>query len=391
MKISLVLPGNTFHANFLSEQMEAMDKERCGLNVFREFKIPVIAFFQRADLWMKPWLKEEMAKTGSVEWGHAPFSHTLIPLMGNWRHEIEEREQGPVPVTFFSEFYVPKANQVPTDYTLILAGNSVLYSAVAEYWLKNQGDIVAETYPPGAHAIRFEGKIGVLMREEWFGPFLKAFFLFQRYPINGSHPEGRDCLAELIGVIRDIAEAPGDRVIVCPIDMEAPWIGGRFGAQTWRILFEEIARQGLTGTFASLSSNLERFAREATRTSRPHRELTKWANWEIQLKHMENLNAVVPHDDRQKMVKMIATGSDILAAWGIKLLETRGKVFLGAVGSDGKPTRVPITYNQSVIDVQLAAFRSLRTKDSFLSCLEQVETDDYFVRLARATAKRCNL
>jgi hypothetical protein len=385
-KICLVLPGNTFHANQLPERMKEMDEERYGLPMFRKYGIPATAFFQGADLLMKPWLVDEMFEEGSVEWGNAPFSHTLIPLVhGSWRRELNHI-LGTVPVTFFPEFYVPRGNQIPTPYTLVLAGNSVLYSAFTEHWLHRQDDIVPVGYPQQVQAIRFEGKVGILMREEWFAPFLSAFFLFQRYPILGSHPEGRDCLGDLLQQVRKVADAPEGTTVVCPIDIEAPWIGSACGARVWEIFFEALHREGLSSVFSPLSVHLERFAQEAAAAPRPHRELTKWSTWEIQLMHRDRLNNLT--DYFSDMVKMIATGSDIYAAWGIKITETKKKIALPAVDRDGKPVQLPITFSQSVIDVQLAAYHAALKWRKFADMLEEVDHDDYFIALARAMAHR---
>jgi hypothetical protein len=391
-KISLVLPGNTFHANHLSPRMSEMDQERYGLPVFRKYGIPVTAFFQGVDILIKPWLKEEMLLPGSVEWGQSMFSHTMIPLFdtsdGN---EILFGAKGSVPITFFSEFCVPRPENIPTRFTLVLAGNSVLYSARSEFWSQRQGDISVETYPESS-SIRFGNKIGILMREESFGQFLRALFLFQRYPIKGSHPKEIDCLAVLIDEVKRINHLQSDSVIVCPVDMEAPWIGSNFGAKAWEIFFEELTRQGLTGVFVSLSEHLEQFEREAVKTARPHRELTKWANWELQLEHMKKLERIPSaKKDERKVLKMIATNSDIFAAWGIRFMETRKKLSLGAVSTDEKALPIPITYNQAVVEVQLAAYRALLKKSSFLEELgkaARMPENDYFVQLVSEMALR---
>ena len=97
------------------------------------------------------------------------------------------------------------------------------------------------------------------MREEWFGKFVEAFFLFQRYPLLGSHPEGKDCLTLLIEEVRKIAAMPDDRVVVIPIDLEAPYVGSAFGARVWEIFFSELEKQKLKHVFTPLSSHLDHF------------------------------------------------------------------------------------------------------------------------------------
>lgn len=392
MKISLGLFGNTFHANHLSSRMQEIDSERYGLPVFRKYGIPATTFFQGVDLLMKPWLKEEMSLPGSIEWGQSMFSHTMIPLFDNNNgNEIELGTKGSVPITFFSEFCVPRPENIPTRFTLVLAGNSVLYSACSEFWSQRQGDIYVEQYPKSP-SIRFGNKIGILMREESFGQFLRALFLFQRYPIKGSHPGGTDCLAALVDEVKRIDRLQSDSVIVCPVDIEAPWIGSNFGSQAWEIFFEELATQDLTDVFAPLSRYLEQFEREAVKTARPHRELTKWANWELQLEHMKKLERIpAAKKDEREMLKMIATGSDIFAAWGIRFMETRKKIFLDAADTKRCVLPVPITYNQAVVEVQLAAYRALFKKSPFLEELGEVAhvpENDYFIRTAVEMARR---
>lgn len=365
-----------------------MDKERYALPIFRNYNVPALVFFQGLDFEMKPWLKEEMQTTGSLEWGNSTFSHTFIPLFpGSSRDETRDKV-GTVPVTFFSEFYVPQGPQIPTEFTLVLAGNSALYSGFAEHWSPKQGDIFLKPYPHDAHAIRFQNKVGILLREEWFGPLLKAFFLFQRFPIAGSHPEGRDCLAELVAQIRAIAEDGDDRVVVMPLDLEAPWIGSRFGAKVWEILFDELEKQKLLSVFTQVSAQLGRFRKEAVETPRPHRELTKWTTWEVQLNHIVRLNQLVATTEREATLRMIATGSDIFAAWGIKIGERAKRISLIGIDLSGSRIDLPISFNQSVIDVQLAASLALTTSSSLLKVLSRLDQHEPLVRMATQMAKR---
>lgn len=381
-KICLILPGNTLHANHLTERMEEMDRERYGLQVFRKFGIPGTVFFQGLDLMVKPWLKDEVKIPGSIEWGQAPFSHTLIPLVGDgWRPEMKYGFKGPVPVTFFSEFYSPKPEQIPTPFTLVLAGNSILYSAGAELSVLNPGDVMADPFPK-SNSIKYQGKVGLMLRDECFGGFLKAFFLFQRYPLLGTHPEGRDCLAELIEEVRKIASMSEDEVILCPIDLEAPWIGSCFGALVWEIFFEELQRQNLKSVFIPLSAELDRLAETAVQTdSRPHRELTKWTHWESQINLLTELNAIKTGDKRQDLVKMIATGSDIFAAFDLKLREARKKILLPGCDKRGNRSEIPISFNQEVIDIQLAAKWSLQRSVRFQDELVRIKNPGYLARL----------
>ena len=389
-KIALVLPGNTFHANQLDETIPPMDSERYGLPTFRKWGIPALVFFQGLDVAMKPWLRAEMQTPGSIEWGNAPFSHTLMPLFpGSWRDEMRT-PCGSVPVTFFGEFYVPRGEVIPTEFTLVLAGNSVLYSSICDFWSVRQGDILVQPYPAETHAIKFDGRVGILLREEWFAPFLKAVFLFQRYPTAGTHPEGRNCLAELVAEVRTIADAPDERVVVAPLDLEAPWIGGRCGGEVWEIFFSALHREELTHVFTPLSSHLGRFAAEAIPTSRPRRELRKWANWEVQLLHTQKLNARQAESPHEATLRMIATGSDIFAAWGIKIMESNRRMMLSGVGRDGSCVEIPISYNQAVIDIQLAAWRALEYKTKLHAELERLEKGGSLIALATNMARQHN-
>ena len=389
-RIALVLPGNAFHANHLSRAMAQMDSERCGLPMLRKWGMPATVFFQGVDIYLKPWLLEEMRAPGSVEWGNAPFSHSFLPLVeGSWRDELDEIRmvRGSVSVTFFSEFYPPDARHIPTEYTLLLPSQSALYD-----WSR-QGDVVVEEFPPDVGAIRFGGKVGILIREEWFRRVLDAFFLFQRYPIAGSEPSGRDCLGELIAAIRQIAEGPEERVVVVPIDLEAPWVGSAFGATVWEILCEEVHRQGLAWAFTPLSAHLEEFGRGVVRTAQPHRELLKWSTWGVQIKHILRVDRLAPKSPQEAIVKMIATGSDALAAWDRKIQESRGRtISKEAFDDSGELISMPITYNQRVIDTTLAACRSLERGGSFLSELEEIDAlDDHILSLTCSMAERLGL
>ncbi len=380
-KIALQLVLNTFHANHPTETMEMMDDELYGLPLFREYGIAATCYTQGIDLLMKHGLYEQMSAPGSLEWGNAPFSHTLLPWAGKAESHREVRDViGTVPVTFFPEFYPPKPGLIPTKFTLVLSGASVLYSAFTDQLAGS--DMSMGQYPDGVHSIRFGGKVGILMRSEWFAPLLSAFFLFQRYPLQGSHPDGRDTLAELIGEVKKVKDGP-DRIIVCPLDMEAPWIGSRFGAAVWKMFFEALRKEDLEDVFTTLTPHLERFDVEAISTPQPHRILTKWSSWQMQLDHKERLASlrVEGGDEGTMILKMLAAGSDIYAAWGIKLTEQMigTKVSFGAIDPTGARIAIPVSFNQSVIDVQLAAYRALRKKTSFLHQLASLETQDHFV------------
>ena len=388
-KISLVLPANSWHANLLPPDMERMDKDGFGLQIFLDFGIPVTIFAQGVDMMMRRWLCDQAQIPGCVEWGRASFSHTLIPLTQGRQWQIENRFgfSGNVDVGFSSEFYVPRPDWIPHKFTLVLEDHSVLYSSCGVL-PSSTADVAVKKYPEHSPSIEFGGKIGILLREKLFGSFLKAFFLFQRFPIEGTHPDGRNCLTDLIGEVRRIDSEGGDAVIVCPLDLEAVWIGSCFGARVWEIFFEELKKEGLTHVFTPLSKHLEMFKSMAVSTLRPHRSLGKWSTYEIQVLHREKLNRICPIDEREWLVKMIATGSDIFAAWGIKFDETRKRIVLPGVNTSGKSVGIPITFSQSVIDTQLAACTSLENETTFLDELNKIPIKDYFIRLAIEMAER---
>ena len=395
-KIAVILPINTFHANQMSATMSHMDRAGYGLPVFRKYQIPVTVFAQNIDMWMKPWLFSETLAGGCLEWGHAPFSHTLVSLFpGEQSMQSTLGQVGSIPVTFFPEFCLPRAEHIPTRFTLVLASNSTIYSGLVA--CEPADDVHLAQYLE-APSICFGGSalvVGILMRD--FDQLLRAFFAFQRFPHNGSDPENRDRLAELIREIRKIADMADDRVVVMPIDAEAPWIGSFFGAEIWEILFEEVQRQGLSAVFTPLSAHLDRFAREAVKTSRPERGTGKWTTLLKQLEYIIALNKIVPRDNREYVLKMIAAGSDLLAAWAIKLqTKPRPPHAYLALRPSGEVAPILIRehqgYNQSVIEVQLAAFHALRHRTSMAEELcHHIRNPDYFVQLAITMAKRNGL
>jgi len=369
--------------------MARMDTERYGLPLFRQYGMPATVFFQGVDLLVKPWLAMEMQSAGSIEWGNAPFSHTLLPIQNAlWQEEVRRR-LGTVPVTFFGEFYVPRPEQIPTPFTLVLEGSSVLMREC-------EGDFSLMPYPEHVHSIRFGGRVGILLRKQWFGGFLGKFFEFQRYPILGSHPDGIDCLEELLDEIERIAADNHDRVVVVPLDLEAPWIGSFFGTDVWRIFFEGLVRRGLLHVFVPLSSALEQFATEAIPVNaRPHRELGKWYRWGHQLEHAFILRQHLPENDERANVHMIATGSDIFAAWGNKAvgLWPHERAVLNSVDMFGRPSTIPVGYNQDVIDVQLAASDAIINRTSFQEALDRriSQVSGHLFRLVANTANRLQL
>ena len=89
---------------------------------------------------------------------------------------------------------------------------------------------------------------------------------------------------------------------------------------------------------------------------------------------------------------MIATSSDLFSAFGNKIMEARNKgVRYRAIDVNGNAVELPISYNQSVIEVQLAAFKAMAENETFLDMLLKIPEPDYFVGLALAMARREDL
>lgn len=365
------VPGNSKHSNNLPPGFEAMYSSKAGLDAIGSSGVPVAVSYQGIDYKILPWLRETLAKYPSIQVVNAPHSHALLPLLNEkmqaW--ELSQRIPGSLPVTFYPEFYAPETRIMPTDFFFVLGGASHLYSAC---WYSDQdAEDVSVQKLPDSPAISVDGKTGIILRDADFGPLLKQFFAFQRDPFGSVQP-GMTNLKSLMQEIRRIGDDPSDGVVVIPIDIEAPWVGSAWGVKIWEIFFSAIVDEGLKDVFVPLSSQLDYFRRSAVTSLRPHRILTKWTAFEIQMKYMSRVFGLRPYNEKEMVLASIAGCSDILSAWERKIVEANKPIVLSGVDPNGNKVMLPISYSQDVITVQTACLRAVLDGISFESALAKV-------------------
>lgn len=387
-KIILVLPGNFLHANVLPDRWEEMYQSRAGLDEIGSSGVHVTVAYQAMDFQLIPWLEETVRKYRSIELINSTYSHALLPLIHSnelKRWETEPRINWHAPVTFFPEFYAPEDWIIPTKYFFVLEGQSYLYSAFTNTDCFAR-DVEVQATEENNLSIHYGDKIGIMLKEGLFRPFLNAFFRFQRDPVT--KVDGRSSLDKVLDEVEKIGNSPKENLVICPLDLEAPFIGSALGVKVWEMFFQGVNQRGLTKVFTSLSDKLDLIAFRGSNSKRPHRILTKWTVFEVQLKHLLQMNQVNPETKQEKILFSLAMGSDILAAWERKISETKSdkKVILSGRDLKGKEIALPVSFNQQVIDLQLMAKWALvdRNRLSYLIQKRINELGDVSLLMERA-------
>lgn len=386
-KLCLKGPGNGLHSNVQSEKWEQMDTEHAGLDIIGQSGVPVTVSYQGIDFELLPWLRETIAKHPNIQLTNATHSHCLIPFCGSVMASWQTAKVfGDTPITFFAEYYAPSEEHIPTEFFLFLEGMSYPYS---DFTSSEKRDVEVGSFG-NAPSIKYGGKIGINMRESLFMPFLSAFQRFQRDPFTADETtKGKHPLDYLLDQVEAIGN--GKNIVVCPLDIEAPYVGSKFGAKIYQMFFDGVIRRGLSGVFAHLSDYLDYFRDNAVPSKRPHRILPKWCNYEVQVKYLMALAATNPRSEREKILHSIASGSDILSAWERKIGESKKAIVLNGRDEAGNEVKLPISYSQQVIDVQDAARRALVERRSYLELLQAMNEQSLFVRRMIAYAKKHRL
>lgn len=384
-KLILVLPGNSLHSNVLKEGWNMMYEEKAGLDVIGNSGIPVTVSYQGMDYQILPWLKETLGKHSCIDVMNAPHSHSLIPLCGEKMIQWETKNViGNIPVTFFPEFYAPKAHFIPTKFFIFIEGMTYSYSHFA-----TTDDVESETLP-NAPSIKIGDKIGVMMKEKLFKGFLSAWFRFQRDPVSiDQSSNNKQPLEHLLDQVEKIGES--GEVVVCPLDIETVYIGSCLGKKAYELFFQGVKNRGLESVFARLSDNLDYFKAKAEPSKHPHRILTKWMTYEVQAKYLISLAKITPKNEKEAILLSIASCSDIYSAWERKVGEAQKKIMLSGRDLAGNEKRLPISYNQDIIDVQHAAKQALQEKTSYEKILQELPDQSPFIKRMVECARKYKL
>jgi hypothetical protein len=359
-RLALVLPGNTFHSNILPNRWAEMFRTKVGLEAIGASEVPVSVSYQGIDYEVLPWLQETFDRFPSIEVLNAPHGHGLIPLMPKKLQAWEaSRRIGTSDCTFFPEFYAPQPQMIPTKYFLVLENASYLYSACAMEDLATDINIQSITETP--LAFNCEGKIGIVMDGLKFKNLLDAFFRFQRDPVTvDESSSGKNPLENLLDQVEKIGAS--GQTVVCPIDIEAPFVGSALGATVWELFFQGVKRRGLEKIFVKLSDTFEEMEEKAVPAPVPERILTKWTSFRVQVNYLIGLAKFQPVDNT---LFSIAYCSDILSAFERKIGDGKKPIVLKGRNLANESVNLPISFSQDVIDVQLAAVSALLGKERF--------------------------
>jgi len=386
-KLIFHLPGNTDHSDLLSDSWKKMDEERAGLDVIGASGIPVTVSYQGKDYETLPWLKETLAKYPSISVMNAPNSHALIPRCEEKMIRWETKNIiGNIPVTFFAEFYAPYEYFIPTKFFTFLDSMFYPYSNFTE----NNVDDIQISKLPDAPSIKIGDKIGIMMKEKLFGPFLNAWFRFQRDPVTiDDSSNSKLPLDNLLDKVEDIKKS--GNIVVCPLDIETVYIGSILGKKAYELFFNGVKARGLEDVFAPITAYLGYFESEAKPSKHPHRILSKWNVFDVQDRYSRSLSTIHPRNERECKLLSIASGSDILSAWGRKLGEEKKKQILDGRDLNGHSVKLPITFSQDVIEVLRAAKEALVKRTSYEQFLRKLPNQSLYVQRMIAYAERHRL
>lgn len=420
-KIALFLPANGFHGNV--QNWDKLYESRLGLDAIGQSKVRVNFSCQEIDLYLFPWLEETVKKYPSIEWLNSTHDHVILPscfIHSEIKKHQTALKMGNSKVCFFSEFSTPAPEFINAEAFLVLAANTHWYShydVSANTYSQCHADkdfsdydyALPETLPQNLPSIKYGSKTGIIMRNSLFAPVHKAFFRFQKNPFEADNEtNGKDPLENLLDQFERIARMPDDVIVIIPIDIEAPWVGSNFGAKIWEMLFDGIKkRAGLADCFINLSDYLDFWKERAQKVGIPQRELTKWQKHNIQTSYLlrlfKNFHPEFHTDEKFMRLYGMAACSDILAAYERKYCLLEQKISFFCKKPDGKDTRIEISYNQEIIDVQraalLAAENMANGKDNadFASALRVIERfekrdiNSLFVKQTLAYAKNFGL
>lgn len=391
-KIHLNLPVNSFHANILRKEWKEVLMSGDILDAIRESKVPISMSYHVIDTEMWPWLKK-IGNCSNIEKIRSTFSHTLIPMLNSQKvqkWEVENGIKGNVPVTFFSEFYTPEESKIPNGFFFVLEGQTYLYSSC--FPETSDSDIETETFPKDVLGINYADKIGIIMRNTLFAPILNAFFLFQRDPFTiREETKNKNPLTNILDKIEEIGNMPNNILVVMPIDFEAPFIGSAFGADIWKMFFQGIVNRGLKDVFTPINSELNKIKNKSVRTKQPHRDIAKWNSNLVQHRYWMSLAKINPVTHREKVLYSIASCSDIFACWERKIGETKKKIVLRSKNKQREQINIPISFNQDIIEIQIAARNAIVDSVPFIEKLDKLKNKSIFVKRVIGFAKKYDL
>lgn len=376
-KIVLFLPGNATHSFLIGERWQKMYNERLGLEAIGKSGVPVTVSHQGLDYELYPFLRDMHSQYSNIDVANAPFGHSLLPFCGTSQKRWETRRVlGNLPVTFFSEFYSPSADFIPTEFFFYLKKQTYSYSMVV---IRRSSEVfepeIDTPLDEKIISVKYGNKIGIVM--DGFEGFLKHWFAFAQNPSVQN-------IANLIDEVKKLVHDPRS-VVVIPLDLEQPYVGSVEGEKLWTLFFDAIKKEGLDEHIVSLRSVLDEFRRNPIAIKQPHRILTKWTVHALQLNYMFKLNGMSPRTEKERMIYSLAASSDIFSSWGRYVGSLNKKpVEIVCTSLNGWNVTMSQGHNQLLQDGILAAFNALKHGDTSLVLkLEKLQCAGLVLGLAK--------
>jgi hypothetical protein len=347
--ISWVLLGNAFHSNVYDEKLKEFIDDKGGLEVLKEFKIPVTFGVQKIDTLLFP---EVYGVPKEV--CNGLFSHVLALLLPteHLRWQKENGIKGTVPITFYPEFAVNPHCPDLLENPLILDPGTRYY-----FWERNQ-DVKVSPIPKNP-CIKLGRTRGV--RAFGFESLRDSWHRFQLVP-------NKETLENLLKAVK--ASSESQNYIIWPMDWETPVVGSvEKPSVIFRIFLESLEKEGLIKNFLSLKDVFEKIKTKVEKSAFPFRETAKWTSSYVQIQYFSELKKV---KEKENPLFALAAISDVFSAWRSKI---DPPVQLPARSLSGAPAKVTIGFNQSVIDICLSAFKALKTGRSFKEILRETGTE----------------
>lgn len=385
-KIALFLPGNATHSFLLEDRWQKMYDEQLGLNAIGRSGIPVTVSHQGIDYALFPFLKDLHAQYKNISVANAPFGHALLPFLSAKQKKWELRERhGNLPITFFSEFYSPEADFIPTEFFFMLQNQTCSYSmTVGTGNVLTTEPEVDPLLPDRTIAVNYGNHIGIIL--DGFDRFLKTWFSFASFPnkVNLNW-----LMNEFELMVKDTRP-----IIVVPLDIEQPYVGCVVGEKIWETFFGELKRRGLAKHIVGIETMFEYFRRLAGPVRQPHRILTKWTSHLIQLRYLQRLARLESYvrTEKDRMVFSVASSSDLLSSWNRFVLRSnRMPISIQCSDFNGNIQELSQAHNKPLQEMCLAACNVLECGDkNLVDKLSKIENSNMLVRrLSEWAEKKC--
>lgn len=377
--ILLVASINSFHGNVLPEGFARLYEERLSLGQIAKSGIPMTINSHGIDFLMYPWLND-FVDCPNLEFTYGLFTQILPVFLSEeylvWQHALGDVIHPNISQIFYPEFCTPASPQE----------NFWVLDSQTHYYSDMNGEVSWENKAPMDYpAIKYRGKIGLVMKEPAYKPILDGFFLAQRLPDQTS-AGGRTNLEVLVDRVESV-----EGIVILPLDLEAPYVGSLLGGEFWRRFLAEIKERGLEKNFLSFSDCFPELEAEAVETAdTPYRNISKWVSLPANFSYYSQIREISQREltENEKFLLAIAGNSDIGAAIHQKTLKP---VARPAVYANGAPGNVTISGSEEVIKASYMALDCLIKGGSLFERLQALDNKGLFLQRLMDVCKRLKI